>query len=123
MSQTPVDEARWSRPRSQPLDLWSFGEDTLADQMLGFDDKRMLALWRTAEEYYDEDFPLPVTGRNITLGHVVAFACMWHLEGQLRPLDRQRRRPAKTTPEHLIEAQSIKNDELDHLHHRLVRDS
>ncbi len=105
---------------SAAVDLWAFGEDDLADQMAEFDDERMLDLWRTAATYYDESFPLPVTGRKITLGHVVAFACMHHLEGVLRPLARQRRRPTSTIPTRLAEVQAQKAAELSALNVRLT---
>lgn len=85
-------------------DLWAFGEDELAQQALSISDGEMPNLWHTAALYYDATYPLPVTGRRITLGHVIAFACMTHLEGRLRPLARQRRRPAKAMPKHLHEA-------------------
>ena len=85
------------------IELWSFGEDELAERMADIADDRMHEIWRTAVTYNSTDFPLPVTGRNITLGHVVAFACMFHLEGRLRPLSRQRRRPKKNRPERYLE--------------------
>ena len=82
-------------------DLWAFGEDALAEEVLGFSDLDLLAAWRQAAFYYDSSIPLPVEGRRITLGHVVAFACMYQIEGTIRPLARHRRRPAKAMPEHI----------------------
>ena len=32
--------------------------------------------WLHAAQYYDTDYPLPVTGRQVTLGQVVTFAVM-----------------------------------------------
>lgn len=108
---------------SAAADLWAFGEDDLADRMLTFEDDRMMELWRTAATYYDESFPLPVAGRRITLGHVVAFACMRHLEGQLRPLARQRRRAASALPDRLAKARAAKDAELSSLNIRLTKQS
>jgi hypothetical protein len=83
-------------------DLWAFGEDALAEEVLAFSDLDLLAAWRQAASYYyDSSIPLPVEGRRITLGHVVAFACMHQIEGAIRPLARRRRRPAKALPDHI----------------------
>jgi len=82
-------------------DLWAFGEDELAETVLGFSDEELLAAWRQAAVFYRPSVELPVEGRRITLGHVAAFACMHQIEGSLRPLARQRRRPAKDVPEHI----------------------
>jgi hypothetical protein len=82
-------------------DLWAFGEDALAEEVLAFSDLDLLGAWRQAAMYYDSSIPLPVEGRRITLGHVVAFACMHQIEGAIRPLARLRRRPAKAMPEHI----------------------
>lgn len=82
-------------------DLWAFGEDALVDAVLTFSELDLLAAWRQAAIYYDPSVPLPVEGRTITLGHVVAFACMHQIEGAIRPLARQRRRRASAVPEHL----------------------
>jgi len=82
-------------------DLWAFGEDALAGVVLSFSEMDLLAAWRQAAVYYDPSVVLPVEGRGITLGHVVAFACMHQIEGSIRPLARQRRRAASAVPEHI----------------------
>ena len=82
-------------------DLWAFGEDALADVVLAFSEEELLAAWRQAAAFYDPSVALPVEGRNVTRGHVVAFACMHRIEGSIRPLARQRRRPASAVPEHI----------------------
>ena len=46
---------------------------------------------------------------------------MHHLEGRLRPLARQRRRPASTVPTRLADAQRVKNAELSALNIRLTK--
>jgi len=81
--------------------LWAFGEDALADVVLSFSEVDLLAAWRQAAIYYQASGGLPVEGRKITLGHVVAFACMHQIEGSIRPLARRRRRPASAVPEHI----------------------
>ena len=107
---------------SAAVEAWRFGEDELAARMLDIDDDRMLDLWRTAAEFYDENHPLPVTGRRITLGHVIVFACLYHVGGGVRPLARQRRRPANQIPDHLLNARTAKDDELTALNLRLTAD-
>lgn len=82
-------------------ELWAFGEDELAERALLVPEAELPGLWITAAKYDDESYPLPVAGRRITMGHVAAFAAMHHLEGELRPLSRQRRRPAKNVPDHI----------------------
>jgi len=84
-------------------DLWAFGEDALAEVVLTFSELDLLAAWRQAAIFYDPSVSLPVEGRTITLGHVVAFACMHRIEGSVRPLARRRRRPASTVPEHFMD--------------------
>ena len=88
-------------------DLWRFGEDELAEAVLQFSDEELVASWRTAAQYYDSAFPLPVEGRRVTLGHVTCFACMKQVEGALKPLARQRRRPKETLPGHLRAARAM----------------
>ena len=85
-------------------DLWLFGEDDLAHAALKLSDEQLFHAWLHAARYYDADYPLPVTGRRVTLGHVVAFAVMAVLEGRLRPLARQRRRPAHAMPAEIAHA-------------------
>lgn len=82
-------------------DLWAFGEDALAEQVLRFSEHDLFAAWRQAAVYYDPSSALPVEGRRITLGHVVAFACMHQIEGSIRPLSRKRRRAATAVPDHI----------------------
>jgi hypothetical protein len=79
-------------------ELWAFGEDALADVVLGFSDDQLASAWKLAATLNDADFPLPVVGRRITLGHVCCFACMVQVEGAPRQLARQRRRPEAALP-------------------------
>ena len=95
-----------------------FGEDELAQRMIDLDDDEMLKVWRTAATYLDPSFQLPNTGK-ATNSHVMVFACMKHLEGSLRPLARQRRRPGKSLPADLAEAGVEKDEHLPILDKRL----
>ena len=77
-------------------ELWAFGENDLALRLICQSSSCSPLL---AETYDSPDFPLPVYGRTITNGHVVAFAVMTVLEGDIRPLARERRRPKSQMPE------------------------
>ncbi|MBK5334185.1 MAG: hypothetical protein JJD93_19570 [Ilumatobacteraceae bacterium] len=101
---------------SAASDLWAFGEDDLAEAALDLSDQQLLAAWRWAAMYYRPEYPLPVVGRRITLGHVVAFAAMTVLEGRVRTLARQRRRPDKTIPEHIRSAAAAHRPSLSEVH-------
>jgi hypothetical protein len=101
---------------SAAADLWAFGEDDLADRALELSKDQLFEAWLHAARYYDADFPLPVTGRRVTLGHVVAFAVMTVLEGGLRPLARQRRRPAKNMPPAIAAELETPGPSLDETH-------
>ena len=46
------------------------------------------------------------------LDKVISFACIEYLEGGLRPLHQDRRRPAKSMPEHLRNARPVPSDTL-----------
>jgi hypothetical protein len=87
-------------------DLWAFGEDDLAYAALDVTEEQLAEAWRCASRYYEPAFHLPVEGRRITLGHVTAFSMMTVLEGGVRPLRRQRRRPAKGMPTEIVEARN-----------------
>ena len=101
-------------------DLWAFGEDQLAYATTEIPDEAMLQLWERAAVLYRESFPLPVEGRRITLGHVVAFTCMERIEGGIRPLARARRRPASHLPEDLAAYLAHSEGLLSELWTRLV---
>jgi hypothetical protein len=80
--------------------LWSYGEDTLSEQVLLLPDDEFELVQRVATTLDDPSYPLPVEGQRITNGHVIAFAVVTCFEG-LRPLARNRRRAAKDRPPHL----------------------
>lgn len=88
--------------------LWDYGEDQLVDTALAMSDQELRRVWAIAAEYYAAEYPLPDPGQKITLNHVVAFATVTHLEGQLRPLSRGRSRPKKGRPEQLRDPQPYK---------------
>jgi len=100
-------------------DLWAFGEDDLAAAALRLSEDQLHEGWVHAARYYDADYPLPVEGRRITLGHVVAFAVMTIIEGGVRPLSRQRRRPASALPAEIAAAAAApmpSHDDVQRLH-------
>lgn len=78
--------------------LWEFGEDELADQVLVMTEEDLGAVLRISAVYEDPGYPLPVETVKISHGHVRALAAIAYLEGSLRPLSRERRRPKKDRP-------------------------
>lgn len=101
-------------------ELWAFGEDDLAQAAL---DCPTSSCWRRGVQQWcttTSSIPLPVTGRRITNGHVMAFATMNVLEGGVRPLARLRRRPEKEMPEHIRLAKASYGPFLET--HRLLGD-
>lgn len=84
-------------------ELWLFGEDALAEEVLALDDGSWSKVLDLAAFYRDPTVPVPVTDIRVTNGHMMCFACMHHIEGSIRPLARARRRPMKTLPAHLEE--------------------
>jgi hypothetical protein len=87
-------------------DLWAFGEDDLAAAALRLSTEQLREAWVHAARYTDRDHPLPVEGRQVTLGHVSAFAVMTVLEGGVRPLARNRRRPKSAMPPEIAAAKA-----------------
>ena len=85
------------------LCLWQFGEDELVPSVLSMSPAELRAVQALALTYDDQSHELPVDGR-ASNGHVIALAAVTRLEGQLRPLRRNRRRPARETPESLTVA-------------------
>ena len=79
-------------------ELWRFGEDDLAAAALELCDDELVQVWRTAAALSDPAVDVPVEGRRVTNAHVICFACMQQMERRIRPLARQRRRPAKDLP-------------------------
>ncbi len=79
--------------------LWDHGEDALADRALEMSDEDLLRIQNIAAHYEDPSYPLPVEGQRVTHNHVSALAAITFFEGQVRPLSRNRRRPAKNRPE------------------------
>ena len=79
--------------------LWDYGEDALAERALTMTDDELRVIQRIAAVYEDRDYPLPMSGQNITHNHVNAFATIAYFEGRLRPLAQTRRRPQKNRPE------------------------
>ncbi|MGH1506500.1 MAG: hypothetical protein ACRBI6_23320, partial [Acidimicrobiales bacterium] len=103
------------RPGQAAQDLWAFGEDQLSAQALEIRDSEMASMWHGAGTFYDPSYSLPVAGRKVTVGHVIAFSAMWHLTGELRALARVRRRPAKDLPAAIREVAVPFTGDLHHL--------
>ena len=79
--------------------LWDYGENALAERALVISDEDLTRIQNIAAHYEDPSFPLPVEGQRITHNHVNALAAITFFEGQVRPLQRNRRRPEKDRPE------------------------
>jgi hypothetical protein len=86
--------------------LWTYGEDELIERARRLKPGEMERLWKLAGSHYREDHDLPLTSR-IVADKVIALTCIQHLEGALRPLRQERRRPAKSMPEHLRDAPPV----------------
>lgn len=84
------------------LCLWEFGEDGLAEIALALSDPQLRRIQAIAQQYDSPSYALPVTGQRISTGHCIALAAVTHLEGNLRPLARDRRRRRRDTPAHLL---------------------
>jgi hypothetical protein len=86
--------------------LWAFGEDDHAATVLGLHRATdLVPIWWLATRFDDPEIPLPIEGRGIDGGMVLAFAAVAHLESRLRPLARTRRRPQRELPEAIRIAQ------------------
>lgn len=86
------------------LSLWEFGEDDLSEVALTVTDSQLRHIQNLASQYDAPSFVLPVLGQRVSHGQCVALAAVTHLEGVLRPLARNRRRPKRDTPERLLAA-------------------
>lgn len=84
------------------LCLWQFGEDELANAALALTDADLRRVQEIALRYDSPAVALPVRGQRISSGHCIALAAVTHFEGSLRPLARDRRRPQRETPAHLL---------------------
>lgn len=78
--------------------LWDYGEDALAERALAMSEEQRVKIDKISAWYEQPDYLLPMTGQRITHNHVAAFAAITFFEGQVRPLARTRRRPAKDRP-------------------------
>ena len=80
--------------------LWDYGEDDLVAPARALDERQLQRAWALASQYWDPTFQLP-TARRVTMNLVMAFSVVTLLEGELRPLARDRLRPQSTKPEKL----------------------
>jgi hypothetical protein len=86
--------------------LWTYGEDGLVDRASRLTEEDLRRVWALAGSHWREDHDLPLKSR-LVLDKVTAFACIEYLEGRLRPLRRERRRPRQSMPERLLNAQPV----------------
>lgn len=77
--------------------LWRYGEDELVDRASLLTEAELRQLWRLAGSHWKEDHGLPLRTRLVS-DKAIAFACIEFLEGRLRPLRQERRRPQKQMP-------------------------
>ena len=85
--------------RQVAASLWDYGEDVLADQALEMTDEDLRRVQTIAAHYEDPGYPLPMKGQRITHNHVTALAAITFFEGEIRPLQRIRRRTQRDRPD------------------------
>ena len=86
--------------------LWAYGEDGLIDRALAIADADLPRLWEIAGDYWEADNGLPLRTR-LVLDKVTAFAAITFLEGRVRPLTQERRRPRTSMPQRLRDARAV----------------
>ena len=86
--------------------LWDYGEDDLVDRALALDEDELRQTWVLAARLWAPD-RLPEDHRRVTLGRISAYAVVAHLEGEVRPLARTRRRPQKDRPPALADPRPV----------------
>lgn len=89
--------------------LWTFGEDALIDHALaiGIDDLRVL--WGRAGDHWPPNHGLPLNSA-WRRDKLIALVCIQFLEGRMRPLAQERRRPRTSMPSHLQNARPVPID-------------
>jgi len=86
--------------------LWTYGEDDLAERALALTDGQMPTLWSIAGSHWTRDHGLPVSSK-LVLDKVTAFVAIEFIEGRVRPLAQERRRPRAKMPERLRNARPV----------------
>lgn len=87
--------------------LWDYGEDQLVERALALTDADLRRGWSIAGDYWFDGDDLPVRKQRVTLNHVNALAAIAVIEGRLRPLAQERRRPQKGKPESLVHVRPV----------------
>jgi hypothetical protein len=72
-------------------------------------DVELSKVWALAGSHWRQDHGLPIKSRLVP-DKVIALSCIEHLEGGLRPLHQERRRPAASMPVNLRNAQPVPPD-------------
>lgn len=85
-------------PQQLAASLWDYAEDELAERALTVSQAELQGIQNIAVHYELPDYPLPMTEQIITHNHVMAFAAVTFFEGEVRALQRTRRRPQKDRP-------------------------
>jgi len=86
--------------------LWTYGEDDLVERALALADGQMPILWSIAGSHWTTDHGLPLNSK-LVLDKVTAFAAIEFIEGRVRPLAQERRRPKAKMPERLRNARPV----------------
>ena len=87
--------------------LWTYGEDDLVEPASKLTDVELHKIWTLAGSHWRQDHGLPIKSRLVP-DKVIALGCIEYLEGGLRPLHQERRRPAASMPVHLQNAQRVR---------------
>jgi hypothetical protein len=87
--------------------LWRYGEDELVDRASKLTDVELRKIWTLAGSHWRQDHGLPIKSRLVP-DKVIALGRIEYLEGGLRPLHQERRRPAASMPVRLQNAQPVR---------------
>ena len=87
----------WTERTSLAEDLWRYGEDDLWQRVLTASDQTMEAIGLRAMDHLLHGQALP-SGGSMLISKALALAAVEVLEGDERPLRRDRRRPQRDLP-------------------------
>ena len=90
-------EVVWTERSSLAIDLWRYGEDDLWKRVLTLPDKSMKRIGERADQRLVYG-PTTRTGDSMLISKALALAAVEVLEGNPRPLKRERRRPESEFP-------------------------
>jgi hypothetical protein len=87
----------WTERSSLAVDLWRYGEDELWKRVLTLADRTMKQIGERAEHHLVHG-PTTRAGDSMLISKALALAAVEVLEGNARPLKRDRRRPESEFP-------------------------